>query len=128
SQWERWPTQAVTFDTDEGTWMNLDVSPDGRTIVFDLLGDIYRMPISGGTAERLIGGTAFDQQPRFSPDGTKIAFTSDRNGGDNVWVMNADGSDPKALTTETFRLYSSPDWTPDGRALFARKHFTDTRS
>ncbi len=128
SQWERWPTRAVTFETDEGTWMNLDVSPDGRTIVFDLLGDIYRMPISGGRAERLIGGTAFDQQPRFSPDGTRIAFTSDRNGGDNVWVMNADGSDPKAVTTETFRLYSSPDWTPDGRTLFARKHFTDTRS
>ena len=47
------PTSKVTFDTSEGTWMNVDVSPDGRRIVFDLLGDIYTMPITGGKAKRL---------------------------------------------------------------------------
>ena len=71
--------------------MNVDVSPDGRTIAFDLLGDIYTMPIAGGTPTRISSGLAFDMQPRFSPDGRLIAFTSDRGGGDNIWVMNADG-------------------------------------
>ena len=69
--------------------MNVDVSPDGRTIAFDLLGDIYTMPIAGGRPTRISSGLAFDMQPRFSPDGRLIAFTSDRGGGDNIWVMNA---------------------------------------
>ena len=52
------PSTNVEFDTDEGTWMSCDVSPDGRTIVFDLLGDIYRMPVAGGKAELLLGGAS----------------------------------------------------------------------
>ena len=122
------PTKTVAFTTTEGTWMNLDVSPDGRTIVFDLLGDLYTLPVSGGKATRLTSGPAFDVQPRFSPDGARIAFTSDRGGADNLWVMNADGSDPRAVTTETFRLVNGPAWTPDGEYLLGRKHFTSTRS
>src|SRR5688572_25311266 len=59
----------VSFATDEGTWMSLDVSPDGKTIAFDLLGDIYTLPIAGGEATRVIGGMSFESQPRFSPDG-----------------------------------------------------------
>ena len=86
------PTKAVRFTTTEGTWMNLDVSPDGRTIVFDLLGDLYLLPIEGGTARRITSGPAFDLQPRFSPDGSRLSFTSDRAGGDNVWTMAADGA------------------------------------
>ncbi|MEX0362649.1 MAG: TolB family protein, partial [Allomuricauda sp.] len=86
------------FTTEEGTWMNLDVSPDGSQIVFDLLGDIYSMPISGGKAKLLRGGIPFEVQPRFSPDGSKISFTSDAGGGDNIWVMDADGSDAKQVT------------------------------
>ncbi len=64
--------------------MNLDVSPDGKTIAFDMLGDIYTMPISGGTAKAIRTGIPFEIQPRFSPDGTKISFTSDAGGGDNI--------------------------------------------
>ncbi len=128
SQWDRWPTRDIRFETDEGTWMNLDVSPDGRYVVFDLLGDIYRVSINGGEAELLSGGPAFDMQPRYSPDGKTIAFTSDRGGGDNIWLMDADGSNRRAVTNETFRLLSSPYWTPDGEYLVARKHFTGTRS
>jgi Tol biopolymer transport system component len=79
----------VKIDVDEGTWMNLDVSPDGKQIAFDLLGDIYVMPMAGGTPTRIAEGLAWEVQPRFSPDGKRIAFDSDRGGGDNIWVMNA---------------------------------------
>jgi imidazolonepropionase-like amidohydrolase/Tol biopolymer transport system component len=120
--------QTHRFTTDEGTWMNLDVSPDGKTIVFDLLGDIYSIPMEGGTAKVLASGIPYQLQPRFSPDGSKILFTSDEGGGDNLWTMNADGSDPKQITKEQFRLLNNGVWTPDGQYLIARKHFTSGRS
>ncbi len=116
------------FTTDEGTWMNLDVSPDGQTIAFDLLGDIYTMPITGGKATAIRTGIPWEIQPRFSPDGKKIAFTSDAGGGDNIWTMNVDGSDAKQLTEEKFRLLNNPMWTSDGDYIIARKHFTSERS
>ena len=117
-----------SFKTTEGTWMNLDVSPDGQTIVFDLMGDIYKMPISGGKAEVLRTGIPFEVQPKFSPDGSLISFTSDAGGGDNIWTMKSDGSDPKQITKEDFRLLNNAAWTPDGNYLIARKHFTSGRS
>lgn len=122
------PQREITVTTDEGTWMSLDVSPDGKEIVFDMLGDIYIMPVSGGKAKLLTGGHAYDVQPRFSPDGKLISFTSDRAGGDNIWVMNRDGSSPRQVTNENFRLLNNAVWTPDGQYLIARKHFTATRS
>lgn len=118
----------VSIDVSEGTWMSLDVSPDGKTIAFDLLGDIYLMPIEGGTAKAITKGLAWDIQPRFSPDGSKIAFTSDRGGGDNIWIMDADGSNLQQVTKESFRLLNNPTWSPDGRFIAARKHFTSRRS
>ncbi len=128
-----------TIDTTEGTWINLDVSPDGTQIVFDLLGDIYSMPISGADGtdgnfpKKLTSGVAWDMQPRFSPDGHRIAFTSDRTGkskraGDNIWTMRADGSQLRQVTNETYRLLNGPAWSPDGNYLVARKHFTSRRS
>ena len=122
------PGKAVSFTTDEGTWMNLDVSPDGKEIVFDLLGDIYKMPLSGGKATLLAGGPAYEIQPRFSPNGKSISFTSDKEGGDNLWIMNADGSNKRSVTKETFRLLNNAVWTPDNQFLIARKHFTSKRS
>ncbi len=118
----------VPIKTDEGTWMDVDVSPDGKTIAFTLLGDIYTMPITGGTPKRIADGLAWDVQPRFSPDGSRIAFTSDRGGGDNIWVMNTDGSDKRQVTKEDFRLLNQPTWSPDGRFIAAKKHFTTERS
>lgn len=117
-----------SFNTDEGTWMNLDISPDGKTIVFDLLGDIYTIPISGGKAKVIRTGIPFEIQPRFSPDGKKISFTSDAGGGDNIWTMNSDGSNAKQLTKENFRLLNNATWMPNGNYLVARKHFTSRRS
>ena len=118
----------VPIRAEEGTWMDLDVSPDGRTLAFTLLGDIYTMPIAGGTPTRIAEGLAWEVHPRFSPDGRRIAFTSDRAGGDNIWVMNADGSDKRQVTKEDFRLLNQPSWSPDGEYIVAKKHFTTQRS
>lgn len=120
--------KTVEFTVNEGTWMNLDISPDGKTIIFDMLGDIYFMPITGGKAKVLREGLAWEVQPRFSPNGKYISFTSDIDGADNIWIMNVDGSNPKQITKETFRLLNNADWTPDSEFIIARKHFTATRS
>ncbi len=134
-QGEKWdvatpqgPHKTVNFTLDEGTWMNLDVSPDGKTIVFDLLGDIYSLPISGGKAKLLSGGLPYEIQPRFTADGRHITFTSDREGGDNIWIMDRIGENRKSITKEKFRLLNGAVSTPDGQYIIARKHFTSGRS
>jgi Tol biopolymer transport system component/imidazolonepropionase-like amidohydrolase len=113
--------RSISFETSEGTWMSVDVSPDGQTIVFDLLGDLYALPIGGGTAKALTSGPAWDAQPRFSPDGKTIAFSSDRSGIENIWIMDADGGNPRAVSAEKDEYVRSPAWTPDGNYLIARK-------
>jgi len=118
----------LNFETSEGTWMSLDVSPDGQTIVFDLLGDIYAMPITGGAATLLLGGPAWEMQPRFSPDGKRIAIASDRDGLMNLWTMDTQGKDLRQVTKEREREVSNPAWIPDGQYLVGRKHFRNTRS
>jgi imidazolonepropionase-like amidohydrolase/Tol biopolymer transport system component len=128
--------KSASIDVTEGTWMNVDVSPDGSTLAFDLLGDVYTLPITGGEAKAVTSGLAWDMQPRFSPDGKWIAFTSDRGGGDNIWVIRADAtaeqsakdSGLRQITQESFRLLNSPAWTPDGKYIAARKHFSSRRS
>ena len=76
------PTREIPIKVSEGTWMSLDVSPDGKTIAFDMLGDIYTLPIEGGEATNISAGLPWEIQPRFSPDGAQLAFISDRAGGD----------------------------------------------
>lgn len=121
-------TKQVGFSTREGTWMSVDVSPDGQQLVFDLLGDLYLMSMTGGEAKRITHGLAFDVQPRFSPDGREVSFTSDRGGGNNIWRMPLADGEPVAVTNEDFRLTNNAEWTPDGDYLIARKHFTGERS
>ncbi len=113
--------RTIAFEASEGTWMSLDVSPDGQTVAFDLLGDIYAMPIAGGRARPLTSGPAWDYHPRYSPDGKTIAFTSDRSGIENVWIMDADGGNPRAISAEKDEYVRSAAWTPDGNYLIARK-------
>jgi len=111
----------IEFTTDEGSWLSLDLSPDGRTIVFELLGDIYTLPFAGGTAVNIARGMAFDSQPKFSPDGKSIVFISDRSGAENLWVMEPDGKNPKVLTKGTRTKFASPTWTPDGKYIIASR-------
>ena len=113
--------RAMTFTTSEATWLSLDLSPDGKTIVFELLGDLYTLPVTGGAATRITSGQAYDMQPAFSPDGKKLVFISDRNGSENVWVANADGTRARAVTTTERENYMSPTWAPDGEYVIAAK-------
>ena len=132
AKWEvssdQYHTREITIDTTETTWSNVTVSPDGKTVVFDMLGDIYSVSIDGGEATPLTNGIEWNYQPRFSPDGRQIAFVSDRAGGDNLWIMNADGSDPHAVTDEEEHIVHNPSWSPDGRYLVGRKAYYSTRS
>jgi Tol biopolymer transport system component len=114
-------TRTLEFTTDEGTWISLDLSPSGQTIVFELLGDLYTLPVTGGEATRLTSGQAYDMQPRYSPDGEQLVFVTDRNGSENVWISNADGTDARALTSGERESYVSPVWTPDGEYVMATK-------
>lgn len=121
-------SSTVTIDTEETTWSSVDVSPDGKTLLFDALGDLWTVPLEGGEAKAISQGIAWDFQPRYSPDGKWIAFISDRAGGDNLWVMRADGTGARALTEEKDNLVHNPWWSPDGLYVVAKKGFTSTRS
>lgn len=115
------PTRTLTFTTKVGSWMSSDVSRDGKSIVFDLLGDLYIMPVTGGKATPFTRGMGFDAQPRFSPDGKKVVFVSDRTGGYNLWTISVDKKDTVQITTGNTNTYESPTWTPDGKYIIAAK-------
>ncbi|MEZ5040212.1 MAG: amidohydrolase family protein [Saprospiraceae bacterium] len=113
--------RSFTFDLTEGSWIALDVSPDGQTIVFDFLGDLYTIPIAGGTATQLTRGLPFDSQPRFSPDGKQVVYISDESGGENVWTLDVATQTKKQITKGNDNPYQSPEWSPDGQYLIASK-------
>jgi Tol biopolymer transport system component/imidazolonepropionase-like amidohydrolase len=107
----------IPIKTNEGTWMSLDVSPDGKTIAFDFLGDIFTMPITGGKPTQFTSGMSFDSHPKFSPDGTKLLFISDRSGGENIWWFATDKKDSLQVTKGNTDHYQSAEWTPDGNYI-----------
>lgn len=115
------PGRSVRYTTNEGTWLSLDVSPDGTSILFELVGDLYTIPFAGGEARKITSGMAFNSQPRYAPDGRKITFISDRGGAENVWISDADGSNPKQLSQDEQSEFASPVWTPDGNYVIASR-------
>ncbi len=114
-------TRKVKINTTEGSWLALDVSPDGSKIVFDMLGDLYLLSINGGKAEQLTSGMQFDTQAKFSPDGKSIVFISDKDGADNVWTMDLATKKTKQISKSKNENFQSAEWTPDGEYLVASK-------
>ncbi|MGV3481934.1 MAG: amidohydrolase family protein [Sphingobium sp.] len=121
----RGETRQIQFNVSEGTWMSADISPDGRWILFDLLGNIYRVAADGGTATLLTraSGISVNYHPRYSPDGRTIVFVSDRGAQDNLWLMDADGSNPRPLHPDPDSRFAEPVWTPDGKSIVATRRF-----
>ena len=116
------PARSVTFDTDAVTWLSLDVAPDGATFVIEVLGDLYTLPSGGGVATAITNGMAFDSQPAFSPDGSSIAFVSDRDGEENIWIVDVDGANPRKISSSGERTeFASPNWASDGTHVIASK-------
>jgi len=111
----------IKIKTDEGTWMSLDISPNGETLVFDLLGDIYTLPIEGGKATRITNGLAFDTHPKFSPDGKELLIVSDRSGGPNAWILNLESLDSTQVTKGNDFLMEDAEWTNDGQYIISTK-------
>ncbi|AKM11546.1 hypothetical protein AB433_04995 [Croceicoccus naphthovorans] len=120
------PARSARIDVREGTWLSPDISPDGRTIVFEMLGDIYLLDRKGGKARPILTGMAFDSQPVFSPDGKRIVFVSDRSGAENIWVAGADGRHPRQVTLyDGNTVFTSPVWSADGRSIYASRYHAD---
>jgi imidazolonepropionase-like amidohydrolase/Tol biopolymer transport system component len=116
--------RVVDFWASEGTFVSVDVSPDGRTVIFDLLGDIYELPTSGGAAIRLTRGGAWYAEPRYAPDGKRIVAVSDKSGSSNLWSMNVDGGNERQLTRDTTAAYYAPAWSTEGAFIYARRRST----
>lgn len=115
------PEREVKFTTKEGTWMSVDISPDGKTIAFDLMGDIYTIPVEGGKATPITSGIAYETHPRYSPDGEKILFTSDRAGNDNLWYIDLVKKDTVQITKDKNGDVPGAHWTPDGEYIVVSK-------
>ena len=111
----------ISITVTEGTWMSLDVSPDGSTIAFDLLNDIYLLPAAGGTATAIHSGPATQRSPQFSPDGKSLVYLSDETGADNIWVSALDGSNARQISKEALAMITGPAWAHDGRSIVATK-------
>lgn len=118
--------QHLRFTTASGTWLSLDITPGGHSIVFDMLGDLYVMPASGGRARAITSGLGFDTQPTVSHDGKWIAFVSDRSGAENLWLIHPDGSDARQLSFgDDDTVLTSPAWSADGKSLYVSRYRPD---
>ena len=121
------PERTLAFEADQGTWMSVDVSPDGKTLVFDLMGDLYSLPISGGTATALTHGLAYEVHPRFSPDGKSLLYISDKDGSDNIWTMDLATREETQVSEEKNKNFFSADWSPDGMYIVGAQGRRNTK-
>ncbi len=119
-------TRTISFTTTEGSYMNVDVSPDGKTLAFDMLGNLYTVPVKGGTAKQITRGMAVNFCPVWSPDGQRLAYISDQSGARHLWIRDVAGTfaEPLGLSDEQIQgefLYGPtimPLWTHDGNYVF----------
>ncbi len=119
------PARTISFQTTEGSYMDVDISADGSKIVFDLLGDIYTLPSSGGKAKQITKGLAWNRYPIWSPDGKEIAFISDVTGANHINIIGGDGtfkrtvdkSEPQIVFLPQSNDEGTPLWTPDGNYI-----------
>jgi tricorn protease len=100
-----------------------DISPDGKRVAFSYLGDIWVVEAIGGVARQVTTHVAHDVNPVFSPDGSKIAFSSNRHGSYDVFVVSAQGGRPRRLTYDSAADLVN-GWSPDGKFIL----FASTRS
>lgn len=117
------PERKIRLNTKEGTWISLDVHPNGQEIIFDMMGDLYTLPIAGGKATQVTSGMAFDDHPRYSPDGNSIVFSSDKSGSENIWTLDLtdEEAEPKQITKDRDKYYQAAEWSNDGNYIFAAK-------
>src|SRR5262247_3744451 len=109
-------TRTFEFETSEVTQPGLSVAPDGRSLVFNLVGHLFRLPVAGGTATQLTFGPYYDSDPAFSPDGTRIAFVSNRDGSDgNIFVLEISSGRISQVTRDYQAGLQA--WSPDGKTI-----------
>jgi hypothetical protein len=96
-------TRTLEFEPAEVSQPALNLAPDGRSFVFNLLGHLFRLPVTGGTATQITFGPVYDSEPAFSPDGAKIAFVSNRDGG-GVVLLDADPLEDLKHTMKIWRV------------------------
>lgn len=99
----------------------------GNTIVFDMLGDIYTMPLTGGAATPLIIGVPWTTQPRYSPDGKFLLFTSDESGCDNIWLYSFELQRSMQVTYEPFFYVSNAKWKNSTHIIANKWHLVRDR-
>jgi len=116
----------VEFETTQVTAPDITLAHDGQTLAFSMLGHLFRLPAAGGIAEQLTFGPYYDNQPAFSPDGSQIAFTSDRDGSDgNIFVLYVSGGQLLQLTHEEHA--GLPTWAADGKSIMYLRYNVSTR-
>ncbi|HUF29252.1 MAG TPA: hypothetical protein VMM77_01215, partial [Gemmatimonadaceae bacterium] len=110
----------ISFETRAGTSLAFDIARDGRSIVLDLLGQLWLLPGEGGAAVPItdaVRDTAEDLDPVFSPDGQWVVFQGDRAGVKGLWLVRRDGTGLTRLTDQAASAAITPAWAPDGRSL-----------
>lgn len=107
----------ISFEVSDVTQPSISMMADGKSFVFNILGHLFRIPSDGGAAKQLTFGPYYDSEPSVSPDGTRIAFISNRDGSDgNLYVMDVNGSNISRLSN-VFMVGGKPAWSPDGKQI-----------